>query len=79
MRLVIPAGEVKNSQALDFLLPEATTARIKRYIAEWRTLFLPKANPYLFPGRAGNRLVHLRWQSAVRGKAMVKVRCDNPL
>jgi hypothetical protein len=28
---------------------------------------------------AGDRLVHLRWPSAVRGKAMVKVRCDNPL
>lgn len=53
MRLVIPAGEVKNSQALDFLLPEATTARIKRYIADWRCLFLPKSNPYLFPGREG--------------------------
>lgn len=53
LRLVIPAAEVKNSQALDFLLTEATSARIARYIAEWRCLFLPKANPYLFPGRAG--------------------------
>lgn len=53
LRLVIPAAEVKNSQALDFLLTEATSARIARYIADWRTLFLPKANPYLFPGRAG--------------------------
>lgn len=53
LRLVIPAGEVKNSQALDFLLTEATSARIARYIADWRSLFLPKANPYLFPGRAG--------------------------
>lgn len=53
LRLVIPAGEVKNSQALDFLLTEATSARIARYIADWRSLFLPKSNPYLFPGRAG--------------------------
>lgn len=53
LRLVIPAAEVKNGQALDFLLTEATSARIARYIADWRTLFLPKANPYLFPGRAG--------------------------
>ena len=53
LRLVIPASEVKNSQALDFLLTEATTARIQRYIAQWRCLFLPKSNPYLFPGRAG--------------------------
>ena len=28
---------------------------------------------------AGDRFVHLRWPSAVRGKAMVTVRCDNPL
>jgi site-specific recombinase XerD len=53
LRLVIPAAEVKNSQGLDFLLPESTSARIQRYIAEWRSLFLPKSNPYLFPGRGG--------------------------
>ena len=53
LRLVIPASEVKNSQALDFLLTEATTARIQRYITQWRCLFLPKSNPHLFPGRAG--------------------------
>ncbi len=53
LRLVIPAAEVKNSQALDFLLTEATSARIARYISDWRCLFLPKSNPYLFPGRAG--------------------------
>ena len=53
LRLVIPAAEVKNSQALDFLLPEATTARVQRYIKDWRCLFLPKSNPYLFPGREG--------------------------
>ena len=53
LRIVIPGSEVKNGQALDFLLLEATTARITRYIAEWRCLFLPKSNPYLFPGRNG--------------------------
>jgi integrase len=53
LRLVIPAAEVKNSQALDFLLPEATSARVQRYIKDWRCLFLPKSNPYLFPGRDG--------------------------
>jgi integrase len=53
LRLVIPAAEVKNSQALDFLLPEATSARVQRYIKDWRCLFLPKSNPHLFPGRDG--------------------------
>ena len=53
LRLVIPAAEVKNDQSLDFLLPEATSERVKRYITEWRCLFLPKSNPHLFPGRAG--------------------------
>jgi integrase len=53
LRLVIPAAEVKNSQALEFLLPEATSARVARYITDWRCLFLPKSNPYLFPGREG--------------------------
>ncbi len=53
LRLIIPAAEVKNSQALDFLLPEATSARVQRYIKDWRCLFLPKSNPYLFPGRDG--------------------------
>ena len=53
LRLVIPAAEVKNSQALEFLLTEATSARVARYITDWRCLFLPKSNPYLFPGREG--------------------------
>ena len=53
LRLIIPAAEVKNSQALDFLLPEATSARVQRYIKDWRCLFLPKSNPYLFSGRDG--------------------------
>ncbi|MCZ8335437.1 MAG: tyrosine-type recombinase/integrase [Rhodobacteraceae bacterium] len=53
LRMVIPAAEVKNSQALEFLLPEATSARVARYITDWRCLFLPKSNPYLFPGREG--------------------------
>lgn len=53
LRIVIPADEVKNGQSLDFLLTEATTARVGRYIEEWRCLFMPKANPFLFPGRNG--------------------------
>lgn len=53
LRIVIPADEVKNGQSLDFLLTEATAARVGRYIEEWRCLFIPKANPFLFPGRNG--------------------------
>jgi integrase len=51
--LNIPAPEVKNEVTLDFKLPAETSARIARYINDWRGLFLPKANPYLFPGRNG--------------------------
>ena len=53
LRIVIPAAEVKNEQSLDFLLTDATTARIARYVTDWRCLFVPKANPFLFPGRHG--------------------------
>ena len=53
LRIVIPADEVKNGQSLDFLLTEVTAARVGRYIEEWRCLFMPKANPFLFPGRNG--------------------------
>ncbi len=64
IRLVIPAAEVKNSQSLDFLLPEPTSARVQRYITDWRCLFLPKSNPYLFPGREGKA----KDQSALRNQ-----------
>lgn len=53
VRIVVPAAEVKNNQNLDFLLSEATSARIERYIADWRSQFLPRSNPFLFPGRNG--------------------------
>jgi len=43
-------SEVKNDHELDYILPEGTTQRIKTYIDDWRSLFLPEANPYLFPG-----------------------------
>lgn len=38
------------------------------------------AQPYVEVEQgAGNRLVNLQWPSAVKGRAMVTVRCDNPL
>ncbi|MDV7201739.1 site-specific integrase, partial [Roseovarius sp. 10] len=53
LRIVVPMEEVKNKVGLDFLLPEATTERVKRYIDDWRMMFTPGASPYLFPGRKG--------------------------
>ena len=53
LRVVVPMEEVKNKVDLDFLLPEATTERVKRYIDDWRMMFTPGASPYLFPGRKG--------------------------
>lgn len=51
VRLHIDAKDVKNNVTLDFVLPEATSKRIDRYIKEWRPLARCDNNPYLFPGR----------------------------
>lgn len=64
LRLSFPAHEVKNDQALDFLLPVGASERIKRYINEWRSLFMPATNPHLFPGRNGKP----KDQSALRNQ-----------
>jgi len=64
LRLSFPAHEVKNDQALDFLLPAEASERIKRYIKDWRSLFIPVTNPYLFPGRNGKP----KDQSALRNQ-----------
>ena len=64
LRLSFPAHEVKNDQALDFLLPAEASERIKRYIKDWRSLFIPATNPYLFPGRNGKP----KDQSALRNQ-----------
>ena len=64
LRLSFLAHEVKNDQALDFLLPVEASERIKRYINEWRSLFMPATNPHLFPGRNGKP----KDQSALRNQ-----------
>ena len=51
LRIFVPMEEVKNKVALDYLLPEATTERVKRYVDDWRMMFTPGASSYLFPGR----------------------------
>jgi len=53
LHLNFPLDEVKNSVPLDFTLPAETSARVQRYIKDWRSLFLPNTNPFLFPGREG--------------------------
>ena len=51
LHINLPPHEVKNDMPLHFALPKATSNRIRTYIDGWRSLFLPEANPYLFPGR----------------------------
>ena len=53
MRINIPRQQVKNDQALDFMLPESVSKRVKQYIDDWRPYLTTPANPYLFPGRNG--------------------------
>ena len=47
----VPAAESKNSEPLHYILPPRVARRIDEYIENWRCLFLPESNPYLFPGR----------------------------
>ncbi len=53
LHIHIPSDQVKNNLALDFLLPESISKRVKRYIDTWRPFLASDHNPYLFPGRAG--------------------------
>ncbi|MDP6788879.1 MAG: site-specific integrase, partial [Rhodospirillales bacterium] len=50
LHINLPAGEVKNRTDLHYVLPRGTTERVRVYIDNWRSLFLPAANPHLFPG-----------------------------
>lgn len=49
----VPADEVKNGEALHYILPKSLTARIDEYIETWRSPYISEPNPYLFPGRNG--------------------------
>ena len=53
LHINIPEAMVKNSVALDYILPPHASARVKTYIADWRDLFFADSNPHLFPGRNG--------------------------
>lgn len=72
-RINIPRQQVKNDQALDFLLPESVSKRIKRYIDGSRRHLISAANPFLFPGRNGkpkdrsalrNQIENTLWKEA---------------
>ena len=73
MRINIPRQQVKNDQALDFLLPESVSKRVMQYIDDWRPFLTTPANPYLFPGRNGkpkdssalhNQIENTLWKEA---------------
>ena len=73
MRIYIPRQQVKNDQALDFLLPESVSKRVMQYIDNWRPFLTTPANPYLFPGRNGkpkdssalhNQIENTLWKEA---------------
>ena len=73
MRINIPRQQVKNDQALDFLLPESVSKRVTQYIDDWRPFLTTPANPYLFPGRNGkpkdssalhNQIENTLWREA---------------
>ena len=51
LHINLSAEEVKNRLALHYVLPRSTTERVRVYIDNWRCLFLPAANPHIFPGR----------------------------
>jgi integrase len=51
--LHIPAGETKNSRALDYLLHEDATKLFVDYLDRWRPMIVKGDSPYLFPGRNG--------------------------
>lgn len=53
LHIHVPAEKVKNGEELNFVLPFGPSDRVRQYIDRYRSMFLPEANPYLFPGRKG--------------------------
>ncbi len=53
LHIQVPGHQVKNGMELNFALPHGPSDRIRDYIDRYRSMFQPKANPYLFPGRKG--------------------------
>ena len=53
LQLSIPPEEVKNSEPLEFELPEESALLIKLYLEKYRPLLCENPGEWLFPGRAG--------------------------
>jgi integrase len=53
MHLVIPAGEVKNDNALEFELPPDVVRLLELYLEKFRPLLVTDGSAYLFPARQG--------------------------
>jgi integrase len=52
-RISIPRQQVKNNQALEYLLPESLSKRIKDYLSNHRGYLGDSDSQFLFPGRNG--------------------------
>lgn len=52
MTLSLPEAEVKNSVAIEIVLPATTARLIDLYLKTYRPLLAPAGSPWLFPGRA---------------------------
>ena len=53
LRISIPRQQVNNDQALEFLLPESVSLRVKDYLDRCRAALGDAGTPFLFPGRNG--------------------------
>jgi integrase len=53
IHLVIPAGEVKNKNPLEFELPSDVVALLELYLKKFRPLLVTDGSSYLFPARQG--------------------------
>ena len=53
--LVFDRTEVKNRQDLEFELPTASVKLLRHYLDCYQTRLAPIPNPYLFPGRTGQK------------------------
>ena len=49
----LPAEEVKNAVALDFILPQPVSERVRAYLDRWHHRFGHSASAFLFPGHHG--------------------------
>ena len=61
MRINIPRQQVKNDQALDFLLPESVSKRVMQYIDDWRPFLTHQQTPISSLGVMANLKTALRF------------------